>query len=86
MREYEIQKSLNHPHIVSLYDVFEIDQMSFCTVLEYCHGNDLDFYLKQHKSKLPTKKYKKVTNTFDSTIISSAELTHFKVFSRFYSF
>jgi len=50
VREYEIQKSLNHPHIVSLYDVFEIDQMSFCTVLEYCHGNDLDFYLKQHKS------------------------------------
>lgn len=22
---------------------------SFCTVLEYCEGNDLDFYLKQHK-------------------------------------
>ncbi|EPY77923.1 hypothetical protein CB1_001160003 [Camelus ferus] len=21
----------------------------FCTVLEYCEGNDLDFYLKQHK-------------------------------------
>ncbi|KAL5247262.1 hypothetical protein ACHWQZ_G019206 [Mnemiopsis leidyi] len=50
VREYDIQKSLNHPHIVSLYDVFEIDQMSFCTVLEFCDGNDLDFYLKQHKS------------------------------------
>lgn len=22
----------------------------FCTVLEYCEGNDLDFYLKQNKS------------------------------------
>ena len=22
---------------------------SFCTVLEYCEGNDLDFYLKQNK-------------------------------------
>lgn len=21
----------------------------FCTVMEYCEGNDLDFYLKQHK-------------------------------------
>lgn len=21
----------------------------FCTVLEFCEGNDLDFYLKQHK-------------------------------------
>ena len=23
---------------------------SFCTVLEYCAGNDLDFYLKQNKT------------------------------------
>lgn len=23
--------------------------LRFCTVLEYCEGNDLDFYLKQHK-------------------------------------
>lgn len=22
----------------------------FCTVLDYCPGNDLDFYLKQHKT------------------------------------
>lgn len=22
----------------------------FCTVLEYCDGHDLDFYLKQHKN------------------------------------
>ena len=22
----------------------------FCTVLEYCDGNDLDFLLKQHKT------------------------------------
>lgn len=33
-----------------MYDVFEIDANSFCTVLEYCDGHDLDFYLKQHKS------------------------------------
>jgi tousled-like kinase len=25
-----------------------IDQDTFCTVLEYCDGNDLDHYLKQH--------------------------------------
>ena len=35
--------------MVKLYDVFEIDANSFCTVLEYCDGHDLDFYLKQHK-------------------------------------
>lgn len=30
-----------HNYFISLY--------RFCTVLEYCEGNDLDFYLKQHK-------------------------------------
>lgn len=47
LREYNIHKSLNHPRVVKLYDVFEIDANSFCTVLEYCDGHDLDFYLKQ---------------------------------------
>uniref|UniRef100_A0A6G1S5P3 non-specific serine/threonine protein kinase n=1 Tax=Aceria tosichella TaxID=561515 RepID=A0A6G1S5P3_9ACAR len=49
LREYEIHKKLEHPRIVRLFDVFEIDANSFCTVLEYCDGHDLDFYLKQHK-------------------------------------
>eukprot|EP01134_Creolimax_fragrantissima_P004906 CFRG4906T1 len=49
-REYNIHKSLHHQHIVSLLDVFEIDYNSFCTVLEYCEGADLDFYLKQNKT------------------------------------
>lgn len=39
---------------MKLYDVFEIDANSFCTVLEYCDGHDLDFYLKQHKT-IPEK-------------------------------
>ena len=34
---------------MKLYDVFEIDNNSFCTVLEYCDGNDLDFVLKQNQ-------------------------------------
>lgn len=46
---YEIHKTL-----VRLYDVFEIDPNSFCTVLEYCDGTDLDFYLKTQKT-LPEK-------------------------------
>ena len=41
LREYNIHKSLEHPRIVKLYDVFEIDSNSFCTVLEYCDGHDL---------------------------------------------
>ncbi|XP_058795985.1 serine/threonine-protein kinase tousled-like 2 isoform X3 [Phymastichus coffea] len=50
LREYNIHKALDHPRVVKLYDVFEIDPNSFCTVLEYCDGHDLDFYLKQHKT------------------------------------
>nr|CAD7457967.1 unnamed protein product [Timema tahoe] len=50
LREYNIHKGLDHPRVVKLYDVFEIDANSFCTVLEYCDGHDLDFYLKQHKT------------------------------------
>ncbi|XP_031560993.1 serine/threonine-protein kinase tousled-like 2 [Actinia tenebrosa] len=49
VREYNIHKTLNHPRIVQLYDVFEIDNDTFCTVMEYCDGQDLDFFLKQHK-------------------------------------
>ncbi|ESO08237.1 hypothetical protein HELRODRAFT_75686, partial [Helobdella robusta] len=49
LREYNIHKQLEHPRIVRLFDVFEIDNNSFCTVLEYCEGNDLDFHLKQNK-------------------------------------
>ncbi|TKR67857.1 hypothetical protein L596_023941 [Steinernema carpocapsae] len=54
MREKDIHKSLDHPRIVKLFDLFSIDNDSFCTVLEYCDGNDLDFYLKQNK-QIPEK-------------------------------
>jgi tousled-like kinase len=47
MREYDIQKKLVHPRVVQLFDVFPIDLNSFCTVLEYCDGSDLDLYLKE---------------------------------------
>jgi len=59
LREYDIHKSLDHPRIVKLFDVFEIDTNSFCTVLEYCEGNDLDFYLKQHKT-IPEKESRSI--------------------------
>ena len=50
LREYNIHKALEQSRIVNLFDVFEIDANSFCTVLEYCDGHDLDFHLKQHKT------------------------------------
>lgn len=39
LREYNIHKTLVHRHIVRLWDTFEIDLNTFCTVLEYCSGN-----------------------------------------------
>jgi len=53
-REYEIQRNVRHPRIVSLYDVFEIDNNSFATVLECCDGTDLDTLLKT-KRRLPER-------------------------------
>ena len=49
-REYTIHRDLNHPRVVLLFDVFEIDVNSFATVLELCHGTDLDEKLKTQKS------------------------------------
>jgi len=48
-REYEIHRDVSHPRIVSLYDVFEIDDNAFATVLECCKGTDLDTLLKERK-------------------------------------
>jgi tousled-like kinase len=44
---------------VKLFDIFEIDTNSFCTVLEYCDGNDLDFFLKQNKT-IPEKEARSI--------------------------
>lgn len=59
MREKDIHKTLDHPRIVRLFDLFTIDNHSFCTVLEYCDGNDLDFYLKQNK-QIPEKEARSI--------------------------
>jgi len=48
-REAQIQKSLSHPRIVRLYDVFVIDTNTFCTVLELCEGSDFDVYLNANR-------------------------------------
>jgi tousled-like kinase len=53
-REYEIHRNVRHPRIVSLFDVFEIDNNSFATVLECCNGKDLDMLLKERR-RLPER-------------------------------
>jgi tousled-like kinase len=46
LREYEIQKKIDHPRIVQLFDRFIIDQHAFGTVMTFSEGEDLDTYLK----------------------------------------
>jgi tousled-like kinase len=48
-REYTIHREMMHPRVVQLFDVFEIDNNSFATVLELCRGIDLDEKLKRNK-------------------------------------
>lgn len=50
IREYKIHKSLIHPRIIRLWDVFEIDDTSFATVLDYNDGVDLETYLQTVKT------------------------------------
>jgi len=50
MREYEIQKTLNHPRVVTLQDCFPISTKAFGTVLELCDGETLDEHMKRHGS------------------------------------
>ena len=57
MRESKIHSELKHPNIVQLYDTVEIDNNSFATILEYCEGPDLYYYLKKNKV-LPEKEAK----------------------------
>lgn len=49
MREYRTHAELNHPNIIKLYTTVDIDNNSFGTVLEYCDGPDLSFFLKKNK-------------------------------------
>ena len=50
VRENSIQKKISHPKIVQYYDTIEIDNNSFCTILEYCTGPDLAQFLRQNKN------------------------------------
>mgnify|MGYP002624685295 CR=1 FL=1 len=49
IRESQIHRNFNHRKIVKLYNTIEIDNNSFCTILEYCSGPDLSTYIKKNK-------------------------------------
>lgn len=50
IRENQIHKEINHAKVVRHFDTIEIDNNSFCTVLELCSGPDLYTYLKTNKT------------------------------------
>ena len=50
IRENQIHKEINHSKIVKHFDTIEIDNNSFCTILEYCSGPDLAAYMKRNKN------------------------------------
>ena len=49
IRENQIHQEINHSKIVRHFDTIEIDNNSFCTVLEYCSGPDLATYLQRNR-------------------------------------
>ena len=49
IRENQIHKEINHSKIVKHFDTIEIDNNSFCTILEYCSGPDLAAYLQRNR-------------------------------------
>jgi tousled-like kinase len=46
-RELEIQRQLDHPRLMKLYDVFQFDSTTFVSVMEYSGGEDLERRLKR---------------------------------------
>jgi tousled-like kinase len=46
-RELEIQRQLDHPRLMKLYDVFQYDSTTFVSVMEYSGGEDLERRLKR---------------------------------------
>lgn len=54
MREVDIQKTLQHPRVVTMQDCFPISTKAFGTVLQLCEGETLDEYLRIHGG-LPEK-------------------------------
>jgi tousled-like kinase len=56
----QVQKSIIHENILRHYEVVEISDEEFATVLQLCEGPDLSTYLKVKKT-LPEKEAKNIT-------------------------
>lgn len=47
-RELDIMKTLDHPRLTKLFNIFEQDASTFVSVQELSEGTDLDTYLKRY--------------------------------------
>lgn len=70
IREYNIHKTLVHRHIVRLWDIFEIDHNTFCTVLEYCSG--MTNYLPAISSDINWKSFPGDRMIIEGTLLAEA--------------
>ena len=61
LRENSILQKINHAKIVNLYDTIEINDHSFCNILEYCSGPDLALYMRKN-GLIPEKIAKIIAN------------------------
>ena len=59
IRELQIQRNVRHPRVVGVFDSFVIDDNSWASVMDYCEGRDLDFYLRLQGS-FPEKEAKSI--------------------------
>jgi serine/threonine protein kinase len=48
MREKDLLYKLAHPHIVKLYDTFQIDHNLYF-IFEYCQNGNLDSLIRKYK-------------------------------------
>ncbi|CAD2213495.1 tousled-like kinase [Angomonas deanei] len=47
-RELQITRQLDHPSLTRLYEVFQLNDSMFVSVMEFCKGSDLDTYIKRY--------------------------------------
>ena len=65
-REQDVLKNLSHPGIVGFIDSLIVNGL-FCTVLEFCEGDDLDTYLKKNR-RIPEKSVRMIVRQILLTI------------------
>lgn len=62
--EVELMKSISHPNIVQLYDIFQQNNYVFM-IMEYCNGGDLSRYIEKKTSKYDQRYFHQILLAFE---------------------